>query len=147
MTKPFHAQLNAQHQAFKRLEDEYSESTAVTLTQRSLQRNGIDTTEEEVRGWHRINDAAISGQLDIAGEQDRAECMAREAADQLLDRMTTPSSAMVDDDDLDDDDRQDEAEDDDEGPDSLMDLYGTDNEEDASEAAYDDVLKIIERGD
>lgn len=150
MTQPAHARLTTEVLAYNRLRDEYSEGVADTLTQRSLQRNGIDTTDEEVRGWHRINDAAMAGQLNIAGEQAHAEHMAQEVVNGILGRYTNQSHEDADTDDgdhVDDDTENDESE-----YLSPEEMYGSQDDDDggkeyAEEAAYDDVLKIMERGD
>jgi len=49
--------------------------------------------------------------------------------------------------DFDDEDLPEMDDEDEEGPDSINEIYGYDDPEDNEEAAFDDVLKAMERGE
>ncbi|RJG02273.1 hypothetical protein [Noviherbaspirillum sedimenti] len=143
------ANLLAQVKAFRELKDDYSPEVAESLTSKNLQRNDVDASVTDVKGWAKINEAALQGRLDIPTEITIAEGKAAIAAGTAIDQLAAVSVVVdeqesAQDDAGDDQDDADSDEQDDNEVSTVDDLYGYDNPEDNEEAAFDDVLKIQE---
>lgn len=78
------ANLLAQVTAFRELKEDYNPEVAENLTARNLQRNGINASTTDVKGWDKINNAALQGHLDIPAEVVLAERKASIAAGTTL---------------------------------------------------------------
>ena len=143
------ANVLAQMTAFRKLKDEYNTEVAECLTVKSLQRNNVDASILDVKGWEKINNAALQGRLDIPKETTLAEEKASVAAGIMLNQFSTRVPVLNTFDNDQDEVIGDDEDELDDSPDesellSLDDLYGYDDPEDNAEAALDDVLKIQE---
>lgn len=154
------ANLLAQVTAFRELKEDYNPEVAENLTARNLQRNGINASTTDVKGWDKINNAALQGRLDIPAEVVIAERKASIAAGTTLDQAAQDVGNLdkqnrvkssADDSSGDDDDGDDDSGGDDDNlsgeedeRSSIDEMYGYDDPEDNQEAALDDVLKIQE---
>ena len=78
------ANLLAQVTAFRELKEDYNSEVAENLTAKNLQRNGINASTTDVKGWDKINNAALQGRLDIPAEVVIAERKASIAAGTTL---------------------------------------------------------------
>lgn len=140
------ANILRQHSEYEKLQNDYSTETANTLTAKSLERNGVDATPNDVSSWHKINSAATQCKLDIPTERKIAETVAHGVANAMIASInaspmqpaceTLEPVAEQDDDDSIDDERP-----------TIDDMYGYDDPEDNAEAAFDDVLKAQERAE
>lgn len=147
------ANILHQHKAYNDLRNDYSPDVANALLQKSLERRSVSVTPEEVGGWHKINQAACDGKLDLVVERKVAETMADAAGAAMLasaaassTNASNPMESRVTNEESDDSDEEVPELLEDELP-SLADMYGYDNDEDNEEAALDDVLKAQERAD
>lgn len=154
------ANLLSQVTAFRELKEDYSTEVAEALTAKNLLRNGVDASVAEVKGWDKINNAALQGRLDIPTEVASAEGKAAVAAGTVADQAAHPIAAPnvqassqeegddeqcdEQDDESDEGSQADDAPDDDDEIPTLDDMYGYENSEDNEEAALDDILKIQE---
>lgn len=131
-----------QHAQFNEVLEEYSMSTACEVTARSLGQHGINVTPKGVEDWHTINSAAVNGQLGIREEMHALE----EKAERVVSDFLHPAQCEGEESWHDDDEQEDElgCSDDDEY-DTVCEIFGCDNEDDAHEQALDMVLKINER--
>lgn len=144
------ANLLNQLKAFRELSEDYNPDVAENLTAKNLQRNGVDATVIDVKGWVKVSDAALQGNLDIPAEVALAEEKAAIAAGTAIVKVT--ASAVIDgeeDNPADDegDDEEDDEDDDDEQDDQLStahEIYQCETPDDSDEAAFDDVVKIQE---
>ena len=143
-------QILEQYRAYQGLREEYSAEVANHLTSKSLERHGVTVGPNGVEAWHKINQAATQGHMDIPAEQAAAEGRAQRAAEQIVGGFGGGSSfgsqpeagsdhALIDD--------EEDTVDIEEEMDSLGDIFGYENDEDNEEAAYDHILKMSERAD
>lgn len=154
MTEPTGtANILHQHKEYNDLSNDYSPEVANALVQKNLERKNVVVTPVEVGGWHKINQAACDGKLDLKVERQVAETLAdaagaamlASAAESAANESTLMENEAADEEFDDSDEEVSEAEED-ELP-SLADMYGYENDEDNEEAAFDDVLKAQERAD
>jgi hypothetical protein len=139
------ANLLNQLKAFRELSEDYGTDSAENLTARNLQRNGVDANVTDVKGWVKVSDAALQGNLDIPAEVIRAEEKAAIAAGIAIDKVT--ASVIIGGEDDNSAGEEEDDEDDGDGDDHLLtehDMYQCETQEDSEEQAYDDVLKIQE---
>ena len=141
------ANLLSQVTAFRELKEDYSSEVAESLTAKNLQRNGIDASITDVKGWEKVNNAALQGRLDIPAEvviaEKKASIAAGTALGQTAQEVVNQDEQNNDHDNEDDDDADDLSDDEDELL-TVDELYGSDDPEYNSESALDDVLKIQE---
>jgi len=146
------ANILHQHTEYEKLKEEYSPDVANQLTAKSLVRYGVDATPNDVSAWNKINNAAIDGKMDPAGEHQAAKSRADLAAIDMIEAIkasTKPQDAdapWLADAPEDEESEEDAHAPDDELP-SIDEMYGCENSDDNDEAALDDVLKAQERVD
>ncbi|MDZ5459280.1 hypothetical protein [Azohydromonas lata] len=143
------ANLPRQFSAYTKLEQDEGTLVASHLTANHLRRKGVDTSPQEVQGWHKINSACVTRGVDIQGAVDAANFQAQACANAILQPLSghdaddtfVPAFSFANNGESDSDD-PDESDPDDSEILSINELYGFDNPDDNDEAAIDDILKI-----
>jgi hypothetical protein len=162
------ANLLHHYSQYAALEQEYDEDVPAGLLKKALERKGLEQTVSGVKSWAEISRAIVTSDVDLDQEYAQAKAKTDALADSLVPGLTqspTSEAAPADlpedkgilgyDPSNDDDDESYEfASEDDEDFDSaederssLADIYGCENEEDAMDEAYDDMLKLLEKPD
>lgn len=141
------------------IEGEYDADVASGLLRKSLERKGVEQSQEGIKSWAAISKVMVTSDVDVRQEFTDA----KEKTDALVDRMFTSTVKQASsgpeldarstpggdteeahmDDDFDDE----EIEVEDDELDTLQEIFGTDDEDDASEQAYDHILKMMEKVD
>ncbi|EZI24058.1 TPA: hypothetical protein ACQGWB_003257 [Pseudomonas aeruginosa] len=145
------------------IEEEYDADVASGLLRKSLERKGVEQSQEGVKSWAAISKAMVTSDVDVGQEFTDAKAKTDALVDRMftstvkqassepelsssLDARSTPGGDTEEahmDDDFDDE----EVEVEDDELDTLQEIFGTDDEDDASEQAYDHILKMMEKVD
>lgn len=145
------------------VEKEYDADVASGLLRKSLERKGVKQSQEGIKSWAAISKAMVTSDVDVGQEFT----MAKARTDALVDRMFNstikltlsepePSSthgavgtlsADTEEAHIGDGFDDEDVELEDGELDTLQEIFGTDDEGDASEQAYDHILKIMEKAD
>lgn len=157
------ANLLHNYSNYMAIEEEYDADVASGLLRKSLERKGVKQSQEGVKSWAAISKAMVTRDVDVGQELTDAKAK----TDALVDKMFTSTTNLASserglsstldarsmpggdteeahmDDDVDDE----EVEVEDDELDTLQEIFGTDDEEEASEQAYDHILKMMEKAD
>lgn len=80
---------------FARMEEEYGQDVAVSITAKAIQRFNPDVTQADVRGAARVLRALLSGDVSLAVELEGVEARAEQAAHQLFRNLRQRESAEL----------------------------------------------------
>lgn len=157
------ANLLHNYTGYMAIEGEYDADVASGLLRKSLERKGVEQSQEGVKSWAAISKAMVTSDVDVGQEFTDAKAKTDALVDRMftftdkqassgselssrLDPQSTPGGDTEEaytEDDFDDE----EAEVEDDELDTLQEIFGTEDEDDASEQAYDYILKMIEKVD
>ncbi|HCF4209916.1 TPA: hypothetical protein NIE30_002846 [Pseudomonas aeruginosa] len=145
------------------IEEEYDADVASGLLRKSLERKGVEQSQEGVKSWAAISKAMVTRDVDVGQEFTDAKAK----TDSLVDKMFTSTTSLAssepglsstldaqsmpasdtEETHMDDDFDDEEVEVGDDELDTLQEIFGTDDEDEASEQAYDHILKMMEKVD
>lgn len=157
------ANLLHNYSDYMAIEGEYDADVASGLLRKSLERKGVEQSSDGVKSWAAISKAMVTSDVDVGQEFMDAKAK----TDVFVDRMFTPPAKPVpseaepsirldfhstvgadtEESHMDDDFDDEEVEVEDSELDTLQEIFGTDDEDDASEQAFDHILKMMEKVD
>lgn len=157
------ANLLHNYTSYVAIEEEFDADVASGLLRKSLERKGVEQSREGVKSWAAISKAMVTRDVDVGQEFTVAKAITDAIVDGMFTSTVKQASSKPElssthdarsapggdreeaqmDDDFDDE----EVEVEDDELDTLQEIFGTDDEDDASEQAYDHILKMIEKVD
>lgn len=150
---------------YLQIEAEYDKPVASGLMRKSLEEVGIKKTVGDIQAWADVNQALLTRPVSVGKTHDKAKAKTDACVNQIINAASTaapdaPSVGRIQPadtslshepeqllDDQDDEFEEDDAAIDEPEYDSLMEIFGTDDPDDAEEQALDYVLKLSEKID